>query len=128
MLLGMGWAPAQAVSTPQCNHAAQVLPDGPSGGVWAPVSAGGTSYCWMVKGDNSSGVWALQRALRFCYRQNIAVDSDFGPQTKAALQRVQGSLHIGTDGGYGPQTRGAMIFSSINSDAASACAGLSGVS
>jgi hypothetical protein len=127
LLVALPASPASAAATPQCTRALDVLPDSASGGLWAPVSSSGTSYCWMDQGNVSRGVWALQRALRFCYHQNIAVDSDYGPRTKAALRTVQGQLGISADGVYGRQTRSAMKMSSINTDADWACSWLSGV-
>jgi len=92
--------------TPQCTHAGvEVSAFGPFS---VPVANNGSSSCFMDSGDVSSGVLALQRALKFCWGQNIATDSDYGPQTKQAVHNVQNILDINADGVYGPQTRSAM--------------------
>jgi hypothetical protein len=107
--------------TPQCTKALGHLPNGPSGGVWVPASSENNRLCWMQRYNYSDGVWALQRALRYCYGQNIAVDKDFGPATQSALFRVQGWIGAGQDGKYGPETARRMKFSSISSDAPEHC-------
>lgn len=113
--------PAAAAVTPQCTKAIGHLPDGPSGGVWVPAASNNVRLCFMQQYNYSDGVWALQRALRFCYGENIAVDKDFGPATKSALFRVQGRIGAYQDGKYGPETARKLRFSSINSDASWAC-------
>jgi hypothetical protein len=102
--------------TPQCTHAGvEVSAFGPFS---VPVANNGSSSCFMDTGDVSSGVLALQRALKFCWGQNIATDSDYGPQTKQAVRNVQNILGIGVDGVYGPQTRSAMsdLFADPNAN------------
>jgi putative peptidoglycan binding protein len=121
-LFTVGPATSASAATPQCNQALDALPDSAAGGIWVPIAANGSSNCWMARGNYSGGVWALQRALRFCYGQNIAVDSDYGPRTEAALYTVQGWIGARQDGGYGPETASKIKFSSINTDDASACA------
>jgi hypothetical protein len=115
--------PASAASavTPQCTKRLDHLPDSAAGGLWVPASSTNNRLCWMDVNNVSSGVWALQRALRYCYGQNIAVDSIYGPQTRDALWRVQGQVSARQDGEYGPETAQKMKFSSINTTAASAC-------
>jgi hypothetical protein len=92
--------------TPQCTQAGQEL--GPSGHYSVPVANNGSSRCWMDRGNVSSGVRSLQRALVFCWQQNIGIDGEYGPQTQQAVRNLQTALRITVDGGYGPQTRGAM--------------------
>lgn len=75
------------------------------------VASTGALDCVMGQGSNSSAVRALQATLRVCFGKNIAVDSDFGPNTRAALVSVQQSLRISADGVYGPQSFGAMARS-----------------
>lgn len=102
--------------TPQCTHAGvEVSAFGPYS---VPVANNGSSSCFMDSGDVSSGVRALQRALKFCWGQNISTDSSYGPQTKQAVRNVQGFVGIKVDGVYGPQTRSAMtdFFADPNSD------------
>jgi hypothetical protein len=113
-------SPAAAV-TPQCTQRVGHLPDSAAGGLWVPASPAGVRKCWMDQGNVSSGVWALQAALRYCYGQNIATDSQYGPQTAGALWRVQGMVGARQDGEYGPETAQKMKFSSVNTTAASAC-------
>ena len=67
-----------------------------------------TPNCLLGQGAVNNGVASLQDALKTCYRKNISIDSNFGPQTKAALVAVQSSLHITADGVYGPQSARAM--------------------
>jgi len=66
--------------------------------------------CVMTQGAYGNPVGDLQRALRDCYGRPIAVDRDFGPQTRAALVYVQGVVGTKQDGGYGPNTRSKMKF------------------
>ena len=61
--------------------------------------------CLLGVGNQSVAVERLQADLIVCYGRKIAQDSDFGPQTKAALQYAQRAEHISADGVYGPQTR-----------------------
>lgn len=83
----------------------------PSYGYWT-----GTVDCLLKYGNKNDAVTVLQRALRYCSGYNIAIDGDYGSQTKAAvldLQRRMNSAYgagIAEDGIYGPQTRGWMIF------------------
>jgi peptidoglycan hydrolase-like protein with peptidoglycan-binding domain len=65
--------------------------------------------CISAQGAVNNAVGNLQRSLRQCNLfENIAVDNVFGPQTRAALVRLQQRLGIAADGVYGPQTRRAM--------------------
>ncbi|MFI1996918.1 peptidoglycan-binding protein [Actinoplanes sp. NPDC020271] len=71
----------------------------------------GNKDCVMGVGNVSSGVWALQRTLNYCYNQNIAMDSNFGSGTRAALINVQRQAGVSADGVYGPATRSRMLWS-----------------
>jgi hypothetical protein len=113
-------SPASA-ATPQCTKRLDHLPDSAAGGLWVPAASNNVRLCWMDLNNLSSGVWALQRALRYCYGQNIAIDSQYGPQTRDALWRVQGVVGAQQDGEYGPETARKMKFSSINTTSSSAC-------
>ncbi|MER7587934.1 peptidoglycan-binding domain-containing protein [Micromonospora sp. NPDC127501] len=76
-------------------------------------SAGSTAAstaCGMAQGANSAAVKTLQQTLKYCYNQNIAIDSDFGPATKTALRNAQRSEGITADGVYGTQTRNTLIW------------------
>jgi peptidoglycan hydrolase-like protein with peptidoglycan-binding domain len=66
--------------------------------------------CYLKQGDRSTGVKALQQSLRSCYRASVAVDGYYGPQTKAALERVQRLHGVRADGVYGPATMKAMYW------------------
>jgi peptidoglycan hydrolase-like protein with peptidoglycan-binding domain len=103
--------------TPQCTHAGVVT--GQLGPISVPLASNGSSTCFMESGDVSSGVLALQRALKFCWGQNIATDSDYGSQTKQAVRNLQKMLGISADGVYGPQTHLEMgdIFADPNTNA-----------
>ena len=111
-MLSLVAAPASAASsaapaTPQCTTA-----------VWTsegylPSTSSGNTYCWMLRGNYSEGVYALQWALYYCYGLNVGPngpDYDFGGKTYESLKTLQGWYGITQDGGYGPQTRGVMAF------------------
>ncbi|MCO8275059.1 peptidoglycan-binding protein [Actinoplanes sp. TRM 88003] len=99
-------APAQA-ALPNCNTSTQS--GGPIGPRFATFS--GNKNCVMGVGNASSGVWALQMSLRYCYGQNLTVDSAFGNQTRNALINVQRTVGTSADGVYGPATGGRMVWS-----------------
>ncbi|WP_328902961.1 peptidoglycan-binding protein [Streptomyces sp. NBC_00441] len=63
-----------------------------------------STECKLRKGDHGSGVEALQRSLKRCYKQNIAVDGSFGPATFTALKNAQKKLGLTADGVYGYNT------------------------
>jgi hypothetical protein len=66
--------------------------------------------CIMREGANHIGVHPLQRMLNLCYNQGIAIDGDFGANTRRALEnaqtwaRVSEGAPVDTDGVYGPET------------------------
>jgi murein L,D-transpeptidase YcbB/YkuD len=64
--------------------------------------------CHLVQGNYGSGVYQLQFSMRYCYGENIALDGDFGPETRSALIRTQRKAGTPADGEYGPNTRRAM--------------------
>jgi peptidoglycan hydrolase-like protein with peptidoglycan-binding domain len=99
-------APASA-ATPQCTTYVVV------GEGLLPSTSSGVTNCWMLRGNNSDGVWALQVSLNYCYGLNVGPsgpDGDFGGNTFNAVKSVQRYHHIKDDGGYGPQTRSVMWF------------------
>jgi hypothetical protein len=109
-----------AAATPQCTTAQIQIP--PShGGIEVPSDWNGNTRCWMARGNYSDGVRAMQHALRVCYGQGIAEDSDYGPRTESALSRVQGMIGAAQDGGYGPETASKMKFAVIGSNDPSTC-------
>ncbi|WP_165986577.1 peptidoglycan-binding protein [Streptomyces sp. YIM 98790] len=67
----------------------------------------GSRNCVMGYGAQSDGVYALQNAIRFCYK-SISVDGIYGSQTRQAVVDVQTVEKVGVDGVYGPVTRKAM--------------------
>jgi len=71
-------------------------------------SSSGQSQCWMDRGSFSAAVRALQRSLVYCWGKAIAIDSDYGPQTSAAVASLQTGLGVRRDGVYGPQTAAAI--------------------
>jgi peptidoglycan hydrolase-like protein with peptidoglycan-binding domain len=120
LFTGAPMAPASA-ATPQCTQSKVIYPQSASSGNYAPAASNGSTNCWMARGNNSGGVWALQRALRYCYGKNIALDSDFGPATQSALRSVQDTIGAAVDGEYGPETAGKINFSGLTSTARGAC-------
>lgn len=100
-------APANA-ATPQCTSWVVSYDEG-----YVPATASGETNCWMLRGNYSEGVWALQMSLVYCYGQYVGPngpDSDFGGNTFQALKNVQKFHRIKDDGGYGPQTRSVIRF------------------
>ncbi|GIG56945.1 peptidoglycan-binding protein [Longispora fulva] len=101
-------SPAMA-STPTCDWVALY------NNAWVPMyKAGNTVTCNMVQGTHSAAVQKLQYTMNYCYGENLALDSDFGPATKAALIRVQRIAGTPADGQYGPNTRRAMYWVDTN--------------
>ncbi|WP_085066563.1 peptidoglycan-binding domain-containing protein [Catenuloplanes japonicus] len=111
------------LATPQCTDAVQMINSGAGPLVWVPVGPGSVSPCWMLEGNVSRGVWALQRALNACFSMGLSEDWQFGPKTKAALKTVQGRIGAIADGGYGPDTYGnfGFKFSNANSSDGRPC-------
>jgi peptidoglycan hydrolase-like protein with peptidoglycan-binding domain len=117
----VGIAPASpaAAATPKCTI--RQLWGSTSGGVgfvWAPQnSSGTTAKCSMEQGDNNRAVYALQDAIKNCYRISIRVDGDFGNGTYTALRTVQQRLGVGVDGSYGPETASKILMRPDDSSA-----------
>ncbi|GIG64040.1 peptidoglycan-binding domain-containing protein [Phytomonospora endophytica] len=107
--------PASAAPVPRCNDFHNHFDATYKWSV--PVyrdSLGATPKCLMGDAYNSYGthVAVLQRTLRDCYGQNIAVDNDFGPATAGALANAQRFHHIDDDGVYGPETASVLAWNS----------------
>jgi zinc D-Ala-D-Ala carboxypeptidase len=66
--------------------------------------------CTIGEGNSSNMVTSLQRFIKDFYgcSPSLAIDGDFGPNTQAAVECVQGVLKIQVDGIVGPQTWGAL--------------------
>ncbi|NYV72790.1 peptidoglycan-binding protein [Streptomyces sp. UH6] len=79
---------------------------------WIPYSNGiYSTECTLRMNDQGGGVRALQRSLKYCYQQNIAVDGNFGPATFTALKNAQSKLAgVASDGVYGYYTGRAIKF------------------
>jgi murein L,D-transpeptidase YcbB/YkuD len=79
--------------------------------VHGPVTPFAAADCrldpWHGGGE---AVRLLQVALATCNDQPVAVDGDYGAETRRAVSALQARLGIGVDGIYGPQTRGAMAW------------------
>ncbi|MEX1071941.1 MAG: peptidoglycan-binding protein [Anaerolineales bacterium] len=60
------------------------------------------------QGDEGPEVFAIQHLLR-SHGYNLAVDGNFGPQTRQQVHAFQVDEGLGADGIVGPQTWGALI-------------------
>lgn len=69
-----------------------------------------SKQCTLVKNDRGGGVTALQKSLKHCYKQNIAIDGSFGPATFTALKNAQKSHGLSADGAYGYYTSRTLKF------------------
>ncbi|MEV5982615.1 peptidoglycan-binding domain-containing protein [Streptomyces sp. NPDC052114] len=103
---------ALALSAGQAHAAAPVCTKTvtkSSGGFSGPVAAAanGSLDCQLGVGNSSPAVKALQNSLRRCNSAPLdTVDGIYGPQTKAAVAKVQRSKGVSpVDGLYGPKTR-----------------------
>jgi hypothetical protein len=98
--VGNGWyAPTPTVweeSSTVCNHKL------------------GDPYRQPMNGDHAGSIKSLQRAIRYCYRSDLAVDGIYGAKTRAAVIGVQSYHRVAVDGVYGPQTRSAMLWRLYN--------------
>ncbi|MCL1923785.1 MAG: peptidoglycan-binding protein [Propionibacteriaceae bacterium] len=63
-----------------------------------------SANCISGSGSYGGHVWAIQAAAKDCYKQNLKVDKDFGPITKAAVKVIQKRGGVTQDGVYGPVT------------------------
>ncbi|MBN0039948.1 peptidoglycan-binding protein [Cellulosimicrobium cellulans] len=109
MAVGTALAAPASAATPFCND--HYLPAG-NLGVPGFVSGGTTTYkCTLSQGRTGYPVTLLQRSLKDCYGQNIAVDGSFGPATRSALIAAQRTAGVAADGLYGPVTAKAIYHS-----------------
>jgi Putative peptidoglycan binding domain len=79
------------------------------------VESTATAECGLAEGDDDDAVRALQEALVTCNGQDIAVDGEYGPETREAIERVQAANGLVADGTYGPPTRDAMLWPTTTS-------------
>lgn len=111
-------APAVALTpycTQQINYPAYTV-NGVTFYAWLPRSSASSGYlsCGLEPVLKYDGVKALQRSLRYCHGQNIAIDGSYGSATKEAVKNAQRwynanfSPDIAVDGYYGPDTLLAM--------------------
>lgn len=105
---------AASAATPTCSESTVV--DAPGDLIVVPSTAGGSTTCNMVRGDNSQAVLQLQATMNVCYGKSLAEDGDFGGNTYTALRQVQATIGTTVDGQYGPHTRDKMKFMQAESD------------
>lgn len=67
-----------------------------------------TTLVTMKEGSGGWPVFALQRALNKGFGTGLTEDFDFGPATKAGVEKVQAKLSLTADGIAGPATQGAI--------------------
>lgn len=114
-------APAHAATVPECTSYVKITQPNSTFYAYKPAHQGSTT-CWLNRGSQGAGVWALQRNLKYCYGQSIATDGSFGPATEQALKNAQARHGLVPDGEYGPLTRANLIlFYTIPSGRAGGC-------
>jgi peptidoglycan hydrolase-like protein with peptidoglycan-binding domain len=117
------WA-GDALTTQMCTKRAVL--DGSNGSdiiQYVPVTASGSTNCFVQEDDANAGVRGLQHSLNVCYlgisgfKTKLVEDGDFGPATKSALESAQRSeTHpaIAVDGEYGANTRAQFTFIEVD--------------
>jgi hypothetical protein len=107
-LVVLGPSSASA-ALPTCNHWSDFTVDPGSfeKKVPIPTTQGGSfnANCALRYGDNTWGVFALQRALNKCHGAGLVEDAVYGERTRNAVIWMQAAAGITVDGVYGPQTR-----------------------
>lgn len=103
-------APAPA-ALPSCGEA-RLLDFGNRVSAHVPVVSGTNDYkCILTQGHHNWGVVVLQISLKECEGQTgLDVDGIYGPDTAAAVTKVQHKYRIAEDGVYGPQTFSRMLW------------------
>ena len=79
--------------------------------VRAPLAAAAPSlsgYPTLQYGSSGASVKVLQRLL-VAAGVSVSVDGEFGPATRTAVTRYQGTMRLSKDGTVGPQTWGALV-------------------
>jgi peptidoglycan hydrolase-like protein with peptidoglycan-binding domain len=78
--------------------------------------------CDMREGDvDEDAVRAVQAAMVRCNGQDVTVDGNFGPETRAALAQIQQQSGLSADGFYGPATREAMQWPATSASGTTVC-------
>ena len=78
--------------------------------------------CDMREGEvDEDAVRAVQEALVTCNGQDLTVDGNFGPETRAALAQVQEQSGLPADGFYDPATRDAMQWPATSASGTTVC-------
>jgi peptidoglycan hydrolase-like protein with peptidoglycan-binding domain len=88
----------------------------------------GDDNCNLEYGDDNTGVSRLQIALNDCNyfafdASSVAVDGDYGPDTRTAVEQTQEYWGVTADGEFGPNTAKAMLWPVAGSDG-SECANI----
>lgn len=103
-------APAPA-AYPHCGEA-RLIDFGNRITAQVPVVSGTNNYkCVLTNGHHNWGVVVLQIALKECEgHTGLEIDGRYGPQTAAAVTKVQHKYKITEDGVYGPETFSRMSW------------------
>ena len=81
-----------------------------------------TVECDMSEGNgDDAAVRSLQQALVTCNGQNIAVDGDYGEQTRQAVAQVEEQNGLAVDGTFDPQVANAMQWPATSSSGETTC-------
>jgi hypothetical protein len=99
-----------ATTRPDCTLVATVRSSSGTSYTQYPVSAAGSTRCYLSPGDTGLPVAALQRGLGLCMHQALVADGVYGPITGNAVARVGGTGTV-----YGPVTAGRMSWPSFSS-------------
>jgi peptidoglycan hydrolase-like protein with peptidoglycan-binding domain len=81
----------------------------------------GDDNCNLEYGDDNTGVSRLQIALNDCQPfafddYPLAVDGDYGTNTRTAVEQTQAYWDVTADGEFGPNTAKAMLWPIAGSD------------
>ncbi|MEJ3749950.1 peptidoglycan-binding domain-containing protein [Actinomycetes bacterium KLBMP 9797] len=114
-------AKAEAATTtaapPTCRGVYDYTPSNPT--TWVPVPAisdqGGINCQLKLDDYDNAAVKVLQAALKECNGESaLAVDADYGPQTHAAVKRVQERGGLPVDGVYDIDVKTRMEWPAYN--------------
>jgi peptidoglycan hydrolase-like protein with peptidoglycan-binding domain len=118
-------AGVDTTAEPMCDGV--VVVQSASGSTSVPggaVRAGSSTSvaCDMREGDvDDDAVRALQEALVRCNGQDLTVDGNFGPETRAALVQIQEQSGLSADGFYDPTTRDAIQWPATTASGTTVC-------